>query len=127
MAQFIKFNINTSILGGNASPITLIPTEHIVGVTEAAVGPEWNTVITLNSGNTWTIVSDQPLAVSSGGSGTITEAVFDAIAANPGGIVSTVGSPTLLAQVPAAQSGEQGRVVITQKQTQVQYISATFA
>ena len=127
MAKFIKFNINTSILGGNASPITLIPTEHIVGVTEAAVGPEWNTVITLNSGNTWTIVSDQPLAVSSGGSGTITEAVFDAIAANPGGIVSTVGSPTLLAQVPAAQSGEQGRVVITQKQTQVQYISATFA
>ena len=127
MAKFIKFNINTSILGGNASPITLIPTEHIVGVTEAAAGPEWNTVITLNSGNTWTIVSDQPLAVSSGGSGTITEAVFDAIAANPGGIVSTVGSPILLAQVPAAQSGEQGRVVITQKQTQVQYISATFA
>ena len=127
MAKFIKFNINTSILGGNASPITLIPIEHIVGVTEAAAGPEWNTVITLNSGNTWTIVSDQPLAVSSGGSGTITEAVFDAIAANPGGIVSTVGSPTLLAQVPAAQSGEQGRVVITQKQTQVQYISATFA
>ena len=127
MAKFIKFNINTSILGGDASPITLIPIEHIVGVTEAAAGPEWNTVITLNSGNTWTIVSDQPLAVSSGGSGTITEAVFDAIAANPGGIVSTVGSPTLLAQVPAAQSGEQGRVVITQKQTQVQYISATFA
>tara|TARA_B110000483_G_scaffold200139_1_gene240276 strand:+ start:292 stop:675 length:384 start_codon:yes stop_codon:yes gene_type:complete len=127
MAKFIKFNINTSILGGNASPITLIPIEHIVGVTEAAVGPEWNTVITLNSGNTWTIVSDQPLAVSSGGSGTITEAVYDAITANPGGIVSTVGSPILLAQAPAAQSGEQGRVVITQKQTQVQYISATFA
>ena len=127
MAKFIKFNINTSILGGNASPITLIPIEHIVGVTEAAAGPEWNTVITLNSGNTWTIVSDQPLAVSSGGSGTITEAVFDAMTANPGGIVSTVGSPILLAQAPAAQSGEQGRVVITQKQTQVQYISATFA
>ena len=120
MAKFIKFNINTSILGGDASPITLIPIEHIVGVTEAAAGPEWNTVITLNSGNTWTIVSDQPLAVSSGGSGTITEAVYDAITANPGGIVSTVGSPILLAQVPAAQSGEQGRVVITQKQTQVQ-------
>ena len=127
MAKFIKFNINTSILGGDASPITLIPIEHIVGVTEAAAGPEWNTVITLNSGNTWTIVSDQPLAVSSGGSGTITEAVYDAITANPGGIVSTVGSPILLAQAPAAQSGEQGRVVITQKQTQVQYISATFA
>ena len=127
MAKFIKFNINTSILGGNASPITLIPIEHIVGITEAAAGPEWTTVITLNSGNTWTIVSDQPLAVSSGGSGTITEAVFAAIAANPGGIVSTVGSPILLAQAPAAQSGEQGRVVITQKQTQVQYISATFA
>ena len=127
MAKFIKFNINTSILGGDASPITLIPIEHIVGVTEAAAGPEWNTVITLNSGNTWTIVSDQPLAVSSGGSGTITEAVFDAIAANPGGIVSTVGSPTLLAQAPAAQSGEQGRLVVTQQQTQVQYISATFA
>jgi len=126
MAKFIKFKINTSILGGNVSPITVIPTEHIVGVTEAAVGPEWNTVITLNSGNTWTIVSDQPLAVSSGGSGTIAEAVFDAMTANPGGIVSTVGSPILLAQAPAAQSGEQGRVVITQKQTQVQYISATF-
>ena len=127
MAKFIKFNINTSILGGNASPITLIPIEHIVGITEAAAGPEWTTVITLNSGNTWTIVSDQPLAVSSGGSGTITEAVFAAIAANPGGIVSTVGSPTLLAQAPAAQSGEQGRLVVTQQQTQVLYTGAAYA
>ena len=127
MAKFIKFNIDTSVLGGNPSPVTLIPTEHIVGVTEAAAGPDWTTVITLNSGNTWTIVSDQPLAVSSGGSGTITEAVFDAMTANPGGIVSTVGRPILLAQAPAAQSGEQGRIVITQPQTQVRYISATFA
>ena len=121
MAQFIK--INTTAV---ATPTVLIPTEYIVGVATTVTGAVSSTVITLTTG-AWTITSNNALAVSAGGSGTISEAIFAAIAANPGGIVSTVGSPTLLAQSPAAQSGEQGRLVVTQQQTQVLYTGAAYA
>ena len=47
--------------------------------------------------------------------------------ANPGGIVSTVVPPLQVAQVPAAQSGEQGRIVITTPAKYAQFKSVTFA
>ena len=121
MAQFIKINTTDA-----AIPTVLIPTQYIVGVATVIAGAVSTTTITLTTG-AWTITSDNALAVSAGGSGTISEAIFAAIAANPGGIVSTVGSPTLLAQSPAAQSGEQGRLVVTQQQTQVLYTGAAYA
>ncbi len=120
MAKFIKFNTTDATI-----PTVLIPTQYIVGVATTIAGAVSTTVITLTTG-AWTITSDNALAVSAGGSGTISEAIFAAIAANPGGIVSTVGSPTLLAQSPAAQSGEQGRLVVTQQQTQVLYTGAAY-
>ena len=121
MAKFIKFNTTDATI-----PTVLIPTQYIVGVATSITGAVSTTVITLTTG-AWTITSNNALAVSAGGSGTISEAIFAAIAANPGGIVSTVGSPTLLAQSPAAQSGEQGRLVVTQQQTQVLYTGAAYA
>tara|TARA_R110000764_G_scaffold87090_1_gene167870 strand:+ start:19 stop:384 length:366 start_codon:yes stop_codon:yes gene_type:complete len=121
MAQFIKINTTDP-----AIPTVLIPTQYIVGVATVIVGAVSTTTITLTTG-AWTITSNNALAVSAGGSGTISEAIFAAIAANPGGIVSTVGSPILLAQSPAAQSGEQGRLVVTQQQTQVLYTGAAYA
>ena len=121
MAQFIKINTTDATI-----PTVLIPTQYIVGVATSITGAVSTTTITLTTG-AWTITSDNALAVSAGGSGTISEAIFAAIAANPGGIVSTVGSPTLLAQSPAAQSGEQGRLVVTQQQTQVLYTGAAYA
>ena len=121
MAQFIKINTTDP-----AIPTVLIPTQYIVGVATVIVGAVSTTTITLTTG-AWTITSNNALAVSAGGSGTISEAIFAAIAANPGGIVSTVGSPILLAQAPAAQSGAQGRLVVTQQQTQVLYTGAAYA
>ena len=121
MAQFIK--INTTAV---AIPTVLIPTEYIVGVATTVAGAVSTTVITLTTG-AWTITSNIPLAVAAGGSGTVNEAIFAAMAANPGGIVSTVGSPILLAQAPAAQTGLQGRILITQPQTQIAYTNATYA
>ncbi|MEK6266700.1 MAG: hypothetical protein N2B06_18300 [Clostridium sp.] len=121
MAKFIKFNTTDATI-----PTVLIPTQYIVGVATTIAGAVSTTVITLTTG-AWTITSNNALAVSAGGSGTISEAIFAAIAANPGGIVSTVGSPTLLAQAPAAQSGAQGRLVVTQQQTQVLYTGAAYA
>ena len=46
--------------------------------------------------------------------------------ANPGGVVSTVGSPVSVAQAPLAQSGAQGRIAITTPQRSVVYASAAF-
>ena len=51
-----------------------------------------------------------------------------AIAANPGGVVSTVGSPVSVAQVPQQPSisGVQGRTPITTAQVDVTYTSAAY-
>ena len=121
MAQFIKINTTDP-----AIPTVLIPTQYIVGVATTVNGAVSTTVITLTTG-AWTITSNNPLAVAAGGSGTISEAIFAAMAANPGGIVSTVGSPILLAQAPLAQSGQEGRILITQPQTQIAYTGASYA
>ena len=121
MAKFIKFNTTDATI-----PTVLIPTQYIVGVATTVNGAVSSTVITLTTG-AWTITSNNPLAVAAGGSGTISEAIFAAMAANPGGIVSTVGSPILLAQAPAAQTGSQGRILITQPQTQIAYTGAAYA
>ena len=121
MAKFIKFNTTDATI-----PTVLIPTQYIVGVATTVTGAVSSTVITLTTG-AWTITSNNPLAVAAGGSGTISEAIFAAMAANPGGIVSTVGSPILLAQAPAAQTGSQGRILITQPQTQIAYTGAAYA
>ena len=54
-------------------------------------------------------------------------ALYRTAVTNSGGIVSTVGSPLLTAQVPAAQSGQQGRIVVTAPATFVTYTGVTFA
>ena len=55
----------------------------------------------------------------------VLNAIQAAITANPGGVVSTVGSPVSVAQVPLAQTGS-GRQVITTAQVNATYTSAAF-
>mgnify|MGYP003148949426 CR=1 FL=1 len=56
----------------------------------------------------------------------VLDAIASALTANPGGVVSTVGSPVSVAQVPLAQGGAQGRLAITTAQVNVTYTSAAY-
>ena len=61
------------------------------------------------------------------GGQTVLEAFNAAIAANPGGIISTLGKPIATQQVPAPQSGQVGRMVVTSAPVFVQYASVAIA
>jgi len=115
MARFIKFNCTAAAL----QPEVLIAIDQIAAVTTNAAGTI--TIIQLNVSATsaWTITHDVALATVNQNS--VVEAIYKAMQSNPGGIVSTVGSPVLVAQAPLAQSGAQGRIVITVPQTQIAY------
>ena len=59
--------------------------------------------------------------------GDVLKAFNAALVANPGGLVSTVSRPILTQQAPLAQSGQQGRILITAQPTFVAYTGVTFA
>jgi len=46
--------------------------------------------------------------------------------ANPGGVVSTVVAPLKTAQVPAAQSGQSGKILITQQAEYATFTSIAY-
>ena len=46
--------------------------------------------------------------------------------ANPGGVVSTVVPALKTAQAPAAQSGQQGKILITQQAEYATFTSSTY-
>jgi len=118
MAQFLK--VETT----DAPGFSLIPISEIGGMTAAANGANTDLTITAKNGtNTYTVViaGDATLADE------MLLAFNKAIIANPGGVVSTVVPPLKTAQAPAAQSGEQGRILITQQAVYAQFKSVTFA
>ena len=55
------------------------------------------------------------------------EAFNKAIVANPGGVVSTVVPPLTTAQAPAAQSGQSGKILITQQAVYTKFATCLFA
>ena len=127
MARFIKFPL-TAATGATGSDL-LINIDDIAYTTSPSTT---STAIFLkNSQNTtrkWLVTHSQPLVANA-----VLTAISKAIAANPGGYVSTVGSPVSTAQVPAAQGpggsdgkGPGGRTVITTAQENVTYTSAAF-
>jgi hypothetical protein len=116
MAQFLKVE-------AVAQPQSLIPVAEIVGIAATSAAGDTTTVITLASGNTWTVVVADP----AGGVDACIEAFNKAIVANPGGIVSTVVPPLTTAQAPAAQSGKQGSIKITQQAVYTKFASCVFA
>ncbi len=105
MAQFLK--VETS-----DGSFSLIPIAEIAGITAAVVGPDVETTITLANGTSNYLITmlDQLPSIAD-----TLESFNNALIANPGGIVSTVVPPLVTAQAPAAQSGQQGKILITQQ------------
>ena len=60
------------------------------------------------------------------GAGALLDAYNSALTANPGGIVSTLVPPLTTAQVPAAQSGQQGRIVVTTEAVYTPFANCVF-
>jgi hypothetical protein len=127
MAKFIK----VPLTGVTGQPEILVDSSSIVSVIAGDVaGPGANTAtktrILTNSGITGfqTLELTHTAALAPA---TIVGVINDAIKANPGGIISTVGSPVNTAQNPAAQSGAQGRIVIAAKAIQVTYTVAAWS
>ena len=120
MAKYIKFPL-TDASGATGSDL-LINIDDIAYTTSPSVTT--TAIFLKNSQNTtrkWVVTHLQPLVAN----GVLT-AISKAITANPGGMVSTVGSPVSVAQVPAAQSGQQGKILVTTSQVDVTYTSAAF-
>jgi len=126
MAKFIKIPL-TNVAG---QPEILVDSSSIVSVIAGNVAgpgllPATKTRILTNSGVTGyqTLELTHTAALAPA---TIVGAINDAIKANPGGIISTVASPVNTPQAPAAQSGQQGRIVVTAQAVQVIYTAAAW-
>lgn len=113
MAQFLKFELT------GAQEELLIPISEVANVETVSTT---TTKIDLANGlKKYTITHEQPLAANG-----VILAIYDAMKANPGGVVSTVVPALKTAQAPAAQSGEQGRILITQKAEYATFTSALY-
>tara|TARA_R110000823_G_scaffold245074_1_gene369257 strand:- start:64 stop:414 length:351 start_codon:yes stop_codon:yes gene_type:complete len=99
MAKFLKFALT------GAQEEVLIPVSEIANV--ETVSTTVTKIDLANGLKKYTITHLIPLVPNA-----IVMSIYDAIKANPGGVVSTVGIPILSAQDPEAQSGAQGRIVI---------------
>jgi len=128
MAKFLKIPLT----GVANTPEILVDMDRIMAVRPGedgnpATNPTTETTILFGSGNAGfnTLqITHTPALV---GGPSVLESFNAAIAANPGGVVSTLGSPVATAQVPAAQSGAQGRTVVTTPATYVTYTAFLFA
>ena len=113
MAKFLKFALT------GAQEEVLIPVSEIANVETVSTT---TTKIDLANGlKKYTITLLVPLVANA-----IVLSIYDAIKANPGGVVSTVGIPLLSAQAPEAQSGQQGRIVITAPAVFATYTSSVY-
>ena len=114
MAKFIKFPLT------GAQEEVLIPISEIANV--ETVNGTSTKIVLANGGFKFTITHLTPLVANS-----IVLAIYAAMKANPGGVVSTVVSPLKTAQAPAAQSGQKGRIVITAPATYATFTSSAYA
>ena len=123
MAQFLKVETTTA-----ARAVTLIAIADILNIFET-IGVT-NTVVEIDLKPTGALTSatySVTIPNAADGAGVCVKAFTDAMVANPGGIVSTVVPPVSTAQAPLAQSGQQGKILITQQQVNGQFIDCTFA
>jgi hypothetical protein len=122
MAKYIKFDLTAP--GGATGDQLLI---NIDDITRTASPTALTTDIFFDdvvaNQTKWTITHLQPLVAND-----VLNAINSAITANPGGVVSTVGGPVSVAQVPQQPSisGAQGRQPITVAQVNVTYTSAAY-
>ena len=122
MSQFLKVETTNA-----ARATTLIPVDQIINVSETIGNSDTVVIIQLDGPTagypTYTIT----VANAADGAGTCVKMITDAMVANPGGIVSTVVPPVSTAQVPLAQSGQQGKILITQAQVSAPFQDCTYA
>ena len=130
MANFLK--VNAGPVAGDGIE-TLIPIGNI-GAIASVVNAAGVTTITIQMANFQT-VGTYVITVPGVAAGAVaiaarekdaTDALNAALTANPGGVVSTLGAVPALLQVPAAQSGQQGRIPITQAASFAQYSTCTY-
>ena len=120
MAKYIKFDLTTP--GGATGDQLLINIDQITSIATASTTTTdifFDNIVTATK--KWTVTHLAPLVAND-----VLNAIQAAMTANPGGVVSTVGSPVSVAQVPLAQSGAQGRQPITTAQVNATYTSAAF-
>ena len=132
MANFLK--VNAGPVAGDGIE-TLIAINKIAGIQSVVNAANVTTVI-LKTDSTASSLYTIALPGVTGGAGggatsasrelDVTNAINAALTANPGGVVSTLGAVPALLQTPAAQSGAQGRIVITQAATFAQYTTCTY-
>jgi len=122
MAQFLKVETTTA-----ARATTLIPVDRIVNVSETIGGSNTTVVIQLDGPTAGFPKYTITVPNAANGAGVCVKTITDAMVANPGGIVSTVVPPLTTAQVPAAQSGQQGSIKITQPAIYTPFIDCTYA
>ena len=119
MAKFLK------IVSSDANdPETMIGIDQVTHVAAGdAAGANLTTSVTVfYSGGSCTVAYAAEANV-----GDVLKAFNAALVANPGGLVSTVSRPILTQQAPLAQSGQQGRILITAQPTFVAYTGVAFA
>ena len=132
MANFLKVNAGPVVGDGIETLIPIGNIGAIASVTNAADV----TTITIQMANfqtvgTYTITVPGATGGATGATTATREkdavdALNAALTANPGGVVSTLGAVPALLQVPAAQSGAQGRIPITQAASFAQYSTCIY-
>ncbi len=128
MAKFLKIPLT----GVANTPEQLIAIDQVVSVIPGAVAgpgntPTTKTRILLDAAAAYDVVEITHTAALVAGD--VLAAFNDALTANPGGVVSTLGSPVATAQVPQQPSisGAQGRTVVTTAQVGVIYTAVAFS
>ena len=133
MANFLKVNAGAANTGVTQ---TLIPIENIGAIASVVNAANVTTIIiqmaNFQTTGTYTITVPGVTGGATGATSATREkdavdALNAALTANPGGVVSTLAAVPALLQAPAAQSGAQGRLVITQPATFAQYTTCTYA
>ena len=128
MAKFLKIPLT----GVANTPEQLISIDQIVSVVPGdTAGPGTNptttTRIFLNAAAAFDTIQITHTAALTAGD--VLAAFNAALTANPGGVVSTLGSPVATAQVPQQPSisGAQGRTVVTAQAVFVGYTAIAFS
>ena len=121
MAQFLKVVCSTA-----GQEQVLIPIDQIQSVVEEAIGVT-NTRVAINLRPSGAQATAQFLIEglnSADGAGAFAKVVNDAIIANPGGVVSTVGYPLTTAQVLDSVDGRQ---LITTQAAYTPFVTCLYA
>jgi len=138
MAQFLKVKAGPVAGDGIETLIALSEIAQIKSVATTAGANGISTIVLkMKTGSTpilgiYTIAVPAPNGGTTGftpaqRNATLVDIFNSALTANPGGVVSTVVPPVKISQVPAAQSGQKGKLVITQPLVMASFTTCIFS